>query len=96
MKHIKTIERIEKEQVSLINFSKQEVLSDPHELKLRRADLYRSQTLGNLLQTKVNISFVSSDGQVYEVHTTVWAVGSDFVVLKGGITIPIRSVLKVE
>ncbi|KPQ19628.1 MAG: hypothetical protein HLUCCX10_02150 [Algoriphagus marincola HL-49] len=89
---MRTIEQIEKEQVSMINFAKQDVLS----IKLRMADLHRSQTLGNLLQTKVRLTFRSIDEQVYEVHTTVWAVGSDFVVLKGGVTIPIRSILRVE
>lgn len=93
---MRTIEQIEKEQVSMINFAKQDVLSDPQAIKLRIADLHRSQTLGNLLQTKVRLTFRSIDEQVYEVHTTVWAVGSDFVVLKGGVTIPIRSILRVE
>ncbi|NVJ84799.1 MAG: hypothetical protein HWE15_00740 [Algoriphagus sp.] len=90
------IERIDKEEVSNIPFSKKDVLTHPDDIKTRLDNLHRSQTLGNLLQTKVKITFLSTDGKIYEVHTTVWAVGAEFVVLKGGITIPIRSISRVE
>ncbi|NVK51028.1 MAG: hypothetical protein HWE09_14750 [Cyclobacteriaceae bacterium] len=90
------IERIEKEQVGTILFSQGDVLNHPEEMKARLQNLHRSQTLGNLLQTKVKITFLSSDGKTYQVYTTVWAVGSDFVVLKSGVTIPIRSIKRVE
>ncbi|MCS5490323.1 hypothetical protein [Algoriphagus limi] len=93
---METSVRIEKEQIGAINFTKREVLSNPEQIKQRLATLHRSQTLGNLLHTKVRISFLSVDQNLYEVYTTVWAVGSEFVVLKGGITIPIRSIIKVE
>lgn len=92
---MKTIEIIEKESIPQLTFSKKEVLVDPEERKQRMADLYRSQTLGNLLQSKVKLIFETSDGQSYQVDTTVWAVGSDFVSLKGGVTIPIHAILKV-
>ncbi len=93
---MKTIEVIEKEQVVNLGFSKKEVLSDPDERKKRMADLYRSQTLGNLLQATVKLTFEASNSQIYQVQTTVWSVGADFISLKGGITLPINSILKVE
>ncbi|SHO65052.1 MULTISPECIES: hypothetical protein [Algoriphagus] len=93
---MKTKEYIEKEQINSLNFSKQEVLQSYDEKKSRLADLHRSQTLGNLLHSKVHITFQSANEQVYEVYTTVWAVASEFIVLKGGVTIPINSILKVE
>ncbi|WBL43664.1 hypothetical protein PBT90_03035 [Algoriphagus halophytocola] len=92
---MKTIETIQKESISQLTFSKKEVLVDPEERKQRMADLYRSQTLGNLLQSKVKLIFETSDGQNYQVDTTVWAVGNDFISLKGGITIPVHAILKV-
>jgi hypothetical protein len=30
------------------------------------------------------------------VETTVWAVGEEYVILKGGITIPVHAILRVE
>ncbi|MFN3758660.1 MAG: hypothetical protein ACK4SF_05535 [Algoriphagus aquaeductus] len=93
---MKTITLIEKEQISQLNFGKKEVLNNPEDRKKRLADLYRSQTLGNLLQTKVKIIFETADEQVYQVNTTVWAVGSDFISLKGGVYIPINAILEVN
>jgi hypothetical protein len=93
---VKTITLIEKEQISQLNFGKKEVLNNPEDRKKRLADLYRSQTLGNLLQTKVKIIFETADEQVYQVNTTVWAVGSDFISLKGGVYIPINAILEVN
>lgn len=93
---MKTITQIEKEQIPQLSFAKKDVLAHPDDRKNRLADLYRSQTLGNLLQTKVKITFETSDEQVYQVYTTVWAVGTDFISLKGGAYIPIKAVLEVQ
>lgn len=93
---MKTVEVIEKEQISNLSFTKRDVISNPEERNIRLADLYRSQTLGNLLRTKVKLTFESADERVFQVYTTVWAVGSDFITLKGGVYIPICSILKVD
>ncbi len=93
---MKTIELIEKEQISQLQFGKKEVLINPEDRKKRMADLYRSQTLGNLLQTKVKLTFESADEHTYQVNTTVWAVGADFISLKGGVYIPIHAILHVD
>ncbi|MBC6368279.1 hypothetical protein [Algoriphagus sp. AK58] len=93
---MKTITQIEKEQIPLLSFGKKDVLTNPDDRKNRLADLYRSQTLGNLLQTKVKLTFETSDEQVYQVYTTVWAVGTEFISLKGGAYIPINAILEVQ
>ncbi|WP_297335663.1 hypothetical protein [Algoriphagus sp.] len=88
--------KIDKENISTLRFGLKEVLQSPEEIKMRLFELERSQTLGNLLQTKVRITFQSFDEQIYEVYTTVWAVGNQFVLLKGGITIPIHSIIQID
>jgi hypothetical protein len=90
------IETIEKEHLAHLFFSKNEVIPDSDLQKDRMSKLFRSQTLGNLLQTKVHLTFKAADGQFYRIHTTVWAVGNDFVSLKGGMTIPISSILEID
>jgi hypothetical protein len=60
------------------------------------ADFYRSQTLGNLFQTKVKITFEAADLNTYQVETTVWAVGDMFISLKGGIFLPIQSIIRID
>lgn len=93
---MKTITQLEKEQIAQLTFGKREVLANMDERKTRMADLHRAQTLGNLLQTKVKLIFEAADQQVYQVETTVWAVGPEFVSLKGGIYLPIQSILQVD
>lgn len=93
---MKTIVKISKEQIPLLSFAKKEAISNPVERNERMFNLYRSQTLGNLLQTKVKITFETADEQVYLVDTTVWAVGNSFISLKGGIYLPIHSILHID
>jgi hypothetical protein len=93
---MKTILSIDKEVIPNLTFAKSDVIIDPENQKNRIADLYRSQTLGNLLQTKVKITFEAADLQTYQVETTVWAVGDTFISLKGGIFLPIKSILRVD
>lgn len=91
-----TIVLITKEQIPLLTFGKKEVIPDPDGRNERLHSLYRSQTLGNLLQTKVKITFEAADEQVYLVDTTVWAVGSGFITLKGGVYLPIHAIRQVD
>jgi hypothetical protein len=93
---MKTIELIEKEQIPNLNFSKKEVLATSEERTMRLNELFRSQTLGNLHQSKVKLTFEADNEQLYQVETTIWAVGNSFVSLKAGINIPIHCILKVE
>lgn len=93
---MQTAIKIDKEHISSLRFGKEEVLQSHDRIRMRLFDLERSQTLGNLLQTKVRLMFQSSDSQIYEVYTTVWAVGSQFVLLKGGITLPINSIIQID
>lgn len=93
---MKTVEKIEKEQIKQLKFCRKEVLSDNEARKKRDFDLMRAQALGNLLKNKVNITFETADEKVYQVHTTIWAVGSEFVCLKSDICIPINCILELE
>ncbi|MBN3584284.1 hypothetical protein JYB64_17945 [Algoriphagus aestuarii] len=90
------IETIEKEHLAQLFFSKKEVLPDINSQKIRQAKLYRSQTLGNLLQTKVHLTFEAADGHIYQIYTTVWAVGNDYISLKGGLTLPVCSIIEID
>lgn len=93
---MKTLEIINKEEISNLQFSKKEVLLTPDDHKIRFADLQRAQTLGNLLQSKVKLIFETADNRIFQVETTIWAVGSDFISLKGGVSIPINAIHKVD
>jgi uncharacterized protein (UPF0248 family) len=64
--------------------------------KIRMYDLEKALSLGNLYRQKVTIVYALRNGDLQQVQTTVWSVGEQYVILKGGITIPVHSILKVE
>lgn len=93
---MKLVEKISKEQISDLKFSKKEVLENEMACRRRNFDLMRAQALGNLLRNKVNITFETADEKVYQVNTTVWAVGNQFISLKCNTHIPINSILEID
>lgn len=93
---MKTVERIDKTEIENLKFSKKEVLQGEAERRRRNFDLMRAQALGNLLKNKVTITFETADEKVFQVNTTVWSVGSEYVTLKQNLFIPINAILEVE
>lgn len=92
----KTALKINKESIKDLSFSKKEALVDVDSRLMRNHDLHRAQILGNLSHSKVGIWFEAANQKTYHVETTIWAVGSQFITLKGGTTIPINSIIKVD
>lgn len=87
---------IQKEDISQLKFSKTELLVNSKKRALRSHYLDRAAQLGNLLKTKVKIYFKDCTNKLMIVNTTIWAVTSDFIILKQGITIPKSSILYIE
>jgi len=87
--------KIEKEDIRTLQFTHQEVLTDPEAIKTRNERLARACTLGNGYKGKVTIRFISNNGS-YEVTTTVWNCSSELIVLKNGLHIPIAAISHVS
>jgi hypothetical protein len=87
---------IAKEQLGLFRFSPSEVLKGEWEKVYRHFTLQRAERLGNSFKGKVRIFFRTHDNETKVVDTTVWATSDDYVSLKGGHSIPVRSILGVE
>lgn len=87
---------MKKEDLKNVRFCHEEVIADEVQKKLRMADLKRAQILGNLEKTKVRINFQLEDHSHRMVETTVWAVGTDHLMLKGGVAIPIKAVEEIQ
>lgn len=96
MKNQTTPYIIKKEDISKLKFSKTETLINPKKRELRTHYLNRASQLGNLLKTKVKIHFRDSTNKLLIVNTTIWAVTSNFIVLKKGVTIPKSSIIYIE
>ena len=86
-----TPEIIEKETISQLSFNDSISVSQaPNLIK----DLERATVLGNAEHVKVSIVFVADSG-LKRVDTTIWAVGTKFICLKGGVWIPIHRIVEV-
>ena len=87
---------IEKEDLSTILFSKSDVISDPVKRRLRQIYLEKAERLGNAYHGKVKMTFMTEDGKLMMVHTTIWSADQQYITLKGGIHIPTISIVEVE
>jgi hypothetical protein len=70
------------------------ILSDEEKVN-RKIKLQRGQILGNAYKSKVKIVFYTAHG-LKAVETTTWTVGDEYIVLKGGVTIPLDSIMDIE
>ena len=87
---------VPKEDIGQMKFCKEDVLQDVISRKLRKYDLQRALSLGNLYHQKVTMVYKLRTGELQQVETTVWAVGEEYVILKGGVTIPVHAVERIE
>lgn len=93
---MENIKVIPKEQLLHESFIRNEVLPEKQMRLKRSQSLRKALILGNTEHNKVKITFKSEDGTLKQVETTIWAVTQNFILLKGGLTIPIRSILDLE
>ena len=88
---------IKKENLTYYNFPLEDVLPKMHDKVERKRELQKAMVLGNGFKHKVKIDFFTK-GRPYpvSVETTVWSVDDDFVFLKGGRTIPVKSIKSIQ
>ena len=87
---------VPKENVGQLKFCKEDVLNDNISRKWRKYDLERALSLGNLYHQKVTMVYKLRTGELQQVETTVWAVGEEYIILKGGVTIPVHAIMSIE
>lgn len=88
-------QKIEKEAVSFLDFP-------PKPIKLRTKEeqtnlikkLIRAEQLGNLFHNKIKIIFQDAEG-LKQIHTTIWAVGENNILLKKGVFIPVNRIVSI-
>ena len=89
------LREIQKELLIDMKYPTDDILLGRMERIRRRNNLYTAMLLGNSFKRKVKILF-NTVSQKFFVDTTVWSVGKEFVTLKGGRIVPIRSIYKVQ
>jgi hypothetical protein len=89
------LKEIKKELLIDMKYPTDDILIDRTKQLRRRNNLYTAMLLGNSFKRKVKILFNTVD-QKFFVNTTVWSVGKEFITLKGGRIVPIRSIYKIQ
>jgi uncharacterized protein (UPF0248 family) len=82
---------VQKEEIANFHFPIKEVLSSEEEIKVRRKELERATTLGNIERYKIKIVFEDTEA-IKRVETTIWATTEKNIILKGGVFIPIHRI----
>jgi hypothetical protein len=85
-------ELIEKEVISSLSFRNTEKIKQHPELPKQ---IENATLLGNAYHSKVSIIFMDDDG-LKRVDTTIWASGSKYIYLKGGVWIPISRLVEIK
>jgi hypothetical protein len=83
-------ELIEKEEVINYHFVKAE--ANP---ELTKDKLERAVRLGNEFKGKTWITFLTDQGPK-KIETTVWTLTEEFIQIKGGVSIPLKSLLDIH
>ncbi len=87
---------IDKEELVKVKFSPSEVFEDVTKKSERKKKLQRALKLGNNYKTHVRLTLKSKFHKVFQTEATVWAVTEKYVTLKGGINVPINSIVSVD
>jgi len=85
-------ELIEKEMISSLTFSVKPSINQHPELLNQ---IEKATILGNSHRSKVSIIFHDDSG-LKRVDTTIWAAGTKYICLKGGIWIPIARIVEIK
>lgn len=94
-----TVEKIyptKKEFIYTLKFPDEDVIKNQQEKELRLHSINRAMRLGNVVKNKVRIYFRDSLDRVIFVYTTVWGVTKNDVILKKGVTLPIKRIIHVD
>jgi len=86
---------VNKEDISGLKFVSVDYPQNSNFPQDRRAELERALKLGNAEHQKVKIIFETDAGTRF-TDTTIWNLTENYVILKGNIDIPVRSVHRIE
>lgn len=84
------------QEISLEHFSSQDVLKNPEDRKIRKHDLMTAMNETNLDHDDIGLIVHLATGERVEVLCSFIEMSGDFVELKGGYTIPVCAIEKVE
>ena len=87
--------RVDKSRLAEISFGKYDFHEQGLSARLRYK-LERAVLLGNLYKCHSTIQFYDEQGRYMETEATVWAVTENYIMIKGGIAIPVYSIIDLK
>lgn len=85
------VEVIEKEEVINYHFAPVDIKNT----KVTKEKLERAVRLGNEFKSKTFITFQAVEGPK-RIETTVWTLTDEFIQIKGGVSIPLKSLIDID
>lgn len=83
---------VEKENIASLSFNDRTKVNQHPNLLVQ---IRNATKLGNALKNKVSI-FFEDDLGIKRVDTTIWAFGTKYICLKGGVWLPIDRIVEVK
>lgn len=90
-KYIPTIPIRDIPKVTFVPIQSDDKLVHRQDLSLK---LHKACSNGNDRKSKYRITFLTNNGSM-KIHTTIWMVGEEFIILKENIYVPINSIINV-
>lgn len=84
-------EFIEKEEVINYHFAE----ADSKVNHVTKDQLERAVRLGNEFKSKTYITFLTNEGPK-RIETTVWTLTDEYIQIKGGVSIPLKSLIDID
>lgn len=84
-------ELIPKEEVKHYRF----IQADIRDVEVTKEKLQSAMRLGNEFKGKSQITFLTTQG-LKRIETTIWSATDNYIQIKGGVSIPISSITKLE
>lgn len=86
---------IQKENIPYLKFPDEDVLVEEDKISERYRLLQYAMRFGNSIKHKVAILFKDIN-DFKTVETTIWYADNQFVILKGGIVLPVKRIINVK
>ncbi len=82
--------------IRLFYFGLKDVLTNKEEKEARSGKLQRAMILSNCEHISISLYLKLPNGETLETASDLVDYADDFVVLKGGVTVPVRAIFDVD
>ena len=90
------VRKIKPEDIKAVHFTRSEVLGAEDDRRIRVVKLIKAVVLSNCEHQDVGIVIKLETGEVIETFCDMVDFADDFVMIKGGATIPLKAIVDVE